>query len=153
MKTEDIENEIKKGLDSVVGQKMSPGVTKDAVAKMIQGTLNSNVASCTDVKVDIMWDLMTFGEKLKWFIFNRFPFKKEGDSHREAIRRVQLFHYQLEHSEVYCEELGLTWDYTMEMPRYLESSPKSIVVSSANVKLAQPMNFISVNLEIGGDKK
>ena len=136
MDQKNIEKEIKEQLNALIGCKMTPSVI-ETVREQVEKTLNTKASTCSDVKVDVLWKVMPFREKIKWFIFNKFPFKAEGDAHRSAIARWQHYRWLA------------TWEIAHEeLPHYLEPSPKSVLVFQAQLNLTQPLEYITLNFTL-----
>lgn len=135
-------------LSRYVGQQNSD-TTRDLIKEQLTKVLGEspNVAGFEIPQCEILWDIMSLRGKLKWFAFNRFPFKKRGELERKVL-------YLQHQNEMLLWKLSNpNADYSdfpqrFELPLHLEPSPRSVVVVKANLKLVNPVNFVEVKVEL-----
>lgn len=148
----------KKDLENFLLGAFAPYVGKrstNALLESIEHVTNKALSELPIVQDDfktearILWNTMSFFEKIKWFMYNRFPFKSIGNSLRNQIDNKYEFDvltWQIENSKI-----GSPTDdypYPLEYPSYLQPSPKTIVLVTANIKLHNSIIFLPIKIDI-----
>lgn len=113
---------------------------KDRLAEEFKELIHNGSVS-NDVKAESLWEQWSLREKIEWFIANKL-FKCIG-SH--ARKKVDEFNEKLfkAHRDGSIE--------LMKYPAFAIKCPKDIIVVNMSVKLATPIEFISINISIPKD--
>lgn len=105
------------------------------------GVKNTFVSNC-----DSAWNKMTIKEKIKWFVYNRFPLKKHGDLERKIIKLQHELDY-LEWVDENPDKDVSEFPYRLDMPKYLEPNPKDLVLVDIQMTLASPLEYLNVVID------
>lgn len=138
-------------LQQFVGSTNSETVT-DSIRKTLEDAMNSSngVKESLVKKCCTLWDDMSFIEKLRWFVYSRFPLKELGDRDRrilELSNQVERLHWKLSNPKSDWAD----FHHSFQLPRHLELYPRSIMIVEAMVHLAQGIEFVTTNVTIDKD--
>lgn len=142
-------------LSSFVGQKVNP-TTLETIKQTMLDTLEKHpgVEEPKFTYCDTLWKRMSLKEKLKWFAYNRFPFRSRGDLERQLLtaldERERLYWRLSNPGKDPCD-----YPHHFNLPNHLQPNPKTIVVMDVTLNLAQPIEFVTCDLELdsNGDIK
>lgn len=149
MKTqEDIKNEIRDSLTSILGQPiksvtlddLKTGMEKTLTSLAKEGVIATPIEPTPSVVVEFLWKKMSLKEKIKWFAFNRFPFAKEGEAHRQALYALRAAKAEVTKDLENME--------SVELPNYLEPNPKALLVMDYRFMPIMPLEYITMNFTI-----
>lgn len=87
-----------------------------------------------------LWDSWTLKQKLKWLFYNKTPIIKQMS--KEMIRLID------DRNSIASVEPEV-FDQ-IKYPPHLEPNPNGIIVTNVNIKLNKGIEFIMMDLEIGG---
>jgi len=101
--------------------------------------------STIPVSASPAWELMTIGDKLRWFLVNKL-FKQIGKTIRKFHSEALSFKYQLENN-------GYLTPAAAILPHWAVEDPKQVIVVDALITPSQPLNTIygdlTVDTEVG----
>jgi len=130
--------------------------TRDKVTKHIAEYLNNlekrNVIQSYSVgKVSILWDTMTFKEKLKWYWYNRI-FKELGNQCRMDLHIRNRIQYIMTKQTFPLDDPA---DHYIEekTPCYLEYLPKTMIISDIIVVPVTPVEMITMSFIIKNEEE
>jgi len=103
------------------------GKETETIRKVVQGILPKGAQVGDIVSV---WNAMSRKEKVLWFLFTKWPFKKQGDLLRSSIREAAF--YSSEYSIMKKRSFR---EYVM--PLYLYENPKEVchIVARMNASI------------------
>lgn len=134
-------------LRSAIGQKTGP-VTQEVVRKSVNRMLaemNAVIMGGSVTDVQLLWNKFSLKEKLQWFWMNKLTSKAakiraEIDAENERRYNAALEELEDEDDEADYERI--------KYPYLAESSPKSMFVIDLKIRPIQPLEFISLNVQL-----
>lgn len=128
-----------KTLEQTIKEALTPyiGDTTDVREQIKQSILSLKdsevVKDISKVNCEVLWKLMTFKQKILWFMLNRFPFKQEGDRMRSLFSQANT---------------SLVDEEILKLPCYLEPNPKEMFVVDYVFTPLMPLEYIQMDVKI-----
>ena len=133
MKT--LEQTIKEALTPYIGSENNIDAREQIKQSILSLKDNKVVKEVSKVNCEVLWKLMTFKQKLLWFMLNWFPFKNEGTRIRSLFSQANNY---LANNE---QEL-------LKLPCYLESNPKEMFVVDYVFTPMMPLSYTTFNITV-----
>lgn len=134
--TTQIKSDLTKAfLDKRVGESTLNDV-KLATSKML-AKMEAELHGYKVDKCDMLWNTLTVSQKAKWYFYNRLV-RSLGDKHRAIIDEQNRLAYEADPE-----------DYNYQRyPWWLEPSPKTMAVVEVTIQPIQPLEWISLSVQL-----
>lgn len=149
----DVEKQLKEFLTKFVGDKNNKAIREkiNLGTQKLLANIEADLYGYKIERCDTMWNMFSLKQKTQWYWSNKITSK--GAKERKRIDKINAAKYQeyLEELEN-CEEWELD-DINPERikyPEWAESNPKSIIKTEFKIKINQPVEFITTELEFNG---
>jgi hypothetical protein len=143
-----LHHKLKAGLAKFISEQNNKTTRYDvqlSVKKMmaqIEGDLHYGYK--TDVR--LLWETMTLKEKTLWFVANK-VFPVIGDTVRSLTSNLNSARLSASVAEMEGEYDEPDYEY-VKLPVWAESNPKNTFSVVAKIKLAKPIEFVSMSVQL-----